>query len=361
MASNQMLGAISLVGAMVLAGIAGCGGSRNSSDGEPPAPEDFALGAGDVNAQWSSSSMELVHNLSRGALYYLDVENQDVVAIDVASGDDSILVSLPIGPAKMRLTADNQDIYILESDISADATGGFPDLIRYNISGNFIGSPFIELDSELRVDDFVATNNEQVVVAGYQASGTEIYFSLFNANGGFLDEEIFNGTGFVVQQLALAADQQTVLSSLVRNSNSVLNTISIAGNTVSMTGSVNLTLAQTAVNTYEPEGGRVFRSNGAVWDGDEEKSLGSSYESIDFDLNDDRIVILVRGGSGFIVRYFDLDSLEVLSEQALPAVEEATGMEPVKLFVDDSDLYVVYREITSAPTKDHVLVEFNYP
>lgn len=359
MSSNQMVGVVALSIAVLLAGVAGCGGSRNSSD--PPEAQDFALGTGDVNAQWASSSTELVHDGSRGALYYLDVENQDVVAIDVASGDDSTLVSLLIGPSKLRLTADSQDIYILESDTSADSTGGFPDLIRYNISGNFFGSP-IELDSELRVDDFVATNNEQVVVAGYQASGTEIYFSLFNANGGFLDEESFDGTGFVVQQLALAADQQTVLSSLVRNANSVLNTMSIAGNSVNMTGSANLTLAQTAVNTYEPEGERVFRNNGTVWeDGEAEKSLGSNYESIDFDLDDGRIVMLVEGGSGFIIRYFDLDSLDVLSEQTLPTVADAAGMEPVKLFVDDDNLYVVYREVASAATRDYVLVEFEYP
>jgi len=36
-------------------------------------------------------------------------------------------------------------------------------------------------------------------------------------------------------------------------------------------------------------------------------------------------------------------------------------MEPVKLFVDEGELYVVYREVTSAATRDYLLVEFDYP
>jgi hypothetical protein len=281
----------------------------------------------------------------------------------VSSGDDSLLLpsTLLFEPSKMRLTADSQDLYLLESEASANDTDGEPDLIRYNISGDIVANSFIELSADLRVDDFIATDDERVVVAGYQSTTTTVYTSLFLASGSVLDEASFSGTGFVVQQLALARDQQTLLSSLVRNSSSTLSTINIAASSVDVTGELNLTLAQTATNTYEPEGNRVFRSNGTVWDGNTEKSLGSTYEAIDFDLVGGRIVILVRGSSGFIVRYFDIDSLAALSDQTLPAVAGATGMEPVKLFVDNGELYVVYRKVTSAALKDYLLVEFNYP
>jgi hypothetical protein len=363
MSANKRFTALVLVCATAFGGFAGCGGSRNSSD--PDDPVDFSLGTGDVNAAWTSSSTELIHNLSSGALYYLDVENQDVVAMDVASGDDSLLLpqTLFFGPSKMRLTANDEELYILESEDSANDTDGFPDIVRYNIDGGFINSNVIELNTDLRVDDFVASNDAQVVVASYQATTpSAVYLSLFNANGGgLLDEAAFDSTGFVVQRLALAADQETLLSSLVRNTGSVLSAVSIASGAVDVTDSENLTLAQTAINTFEPEGDRIFRDNGTVLDGNAEKTLGSSYESIDFDQDGNRVVILVDGSSGFIVRYFDLESLDLLGEQTLPTIADAAGMEPVKLFVDAGELYVVYREVTSAATKDYLLVEFDYP
>lgn len=362
MSANQWVMAFLLTGATALAGISGCGGSRNSSDSDDDT--DFALGEGDATAMWTSDSTELVYNRGRGDLYYLDVEGQDVVAVDVASGDDAPLVAggLLFGPSKIRLTADNEELYILESEESANDNDGFPRLIRYDIAGNF-ALDVARIDEDAVVDDFVPTNSDRVVLATHvgAVSSTPVdqHLTLINAIGGAeIDSHSFSG---FTQALALSWDQATVLDQVTQTSSLSANTVSIASDAIDVRGTGNLTLAQSAVNTYEPEGERIFRSNGTVWDDDEEISLGSGYESIDFDLDDARVITLVESGSNFIVRYFDLDSLELLSEQTLPAVADAAGMEPVKLFVDGGNLYVVYREVTSGLTRDYVLVEFDYP
>jgi hypothetical protein len=362
MKNNQLVAAFVLVGVAALAGVAGCGGSRNSGSDDPP---DFSLGAGDVNKEWSSSSAELIHDLSRGALYYLDVENGDVVAIDVASGDDSGLVdALSFEPSMLRLSADAQDLYILESAESAADTDGFADLVRYDIAGDFVDTDLIELDDDKIVTDFVVTNNNRVIVASYEPPTIGVtpsvqWLSLHSGdNGALLDALELAG---VQQQLTLNRDQQTFFDQIMIGNGYRLLTVSASGDAINVSSEGNASLGEGANNTYEPDGERIFRSNGTVWGEDEEVDLGTSYVSIDFDLVADRVVILVEGSNGFLIRYFDLDSLELQSEQSLPTIADATGMEPVKLFVDDGELYVVYRQLTSAASKNYLLVEFDYP
>jgi len=362
MAFNKCLMAAFLVTGAALGGIAGCGGSRNSGGSDDP--PDFTLGSGKTEAQWASSSTEVVHDLSRDALYYLDVENREVVAIDVASGDDSLLLpaALLFDPFKMRLTADSKDLYILESRAGANETDGAPNLARYNIAGDFIDADFINLDVNKNVSDFAVTNNSRVIVASSEipagSTPSVQWLSLYSGESGALfDAETFGG---VTQQLTLNRDQVTLFDQTLIGNGYYLETVSIGAESVVMSAAGNLLLSQGGENTYEPEGDRIFRSNGDVLDGNKTINLGSSYESIDFDLVAHRIVILVRG-NGFLVRYFDIDSLELLSEKALPTVADAAGMEPIKLFVDDGDLYVVYREVTSAATREYLLVKFDYP
>lgn len=363
MAFKRLIAMCVALGIASLGCIGGCGGSRNSREGDPV---DFSLGAGEVNKAWSSSSTELVHDLSRDALYYLDVEDQAVIAIDVASGDDSILTDdFSFEPAKLRLSADGQDLYILESAESAADNDGFPNIARYDIGGGFVDTDFIELADDKTVSDFAVTNNNRVVVASYLTPATgvtpsEQWLTLHNGDSGALIDELepFSGAG---QQLTLNRDQVTLFDQTLLGSGYVLWTVSITNDALSVAPEGDIPLGEGAVNTYEPDGDRIFRSDGTVWDGDEAIDLETAYDSIDFDLVDDRVVMLVDGSSGFIVRYFDIDSLELLSEQSLPAIEEAAGMDPVKLFVDDGELYVVYREITNTSTKTYLLVEFDYP
>jgi len=362
MAFNKWFGVAFLVAAAASGCITGCGGSRNSSD--PTAPANFALGSGTGKAQWTSSSTELIHDLSRDALYYLDVENREVVAIDVASGDDSLLLpaALLFDPFKMRLTADSKDLYILESRDSANETDGAPNLIRYNIAGDFIDFDFINLDVNKTVSDFAVTNNGRVVVASSEipsgSTPSVQWLSLYNGESGALfDTETFDG---VTQQLTLNRDQVTLFDQTLISNGYYLDTVSIGAGSIVMSDAGNLLLGEGGENTYEPEGDRIFRSNGDVRDGNKIIDLGSSYQSIDFDLVGGRVVILVRGSS-FVIRYFDINSLELQSEQTLPTIAAAAGMEPVKLFVDDGDLYVVYREVTGAATRDYLLVKFDYP
>lgn len=359
---SQKLGLVALLSVAALGTVSGCGGSRNSSDSDPL---DFALGDGDVLAGWISGSTDLVHDATRGKLYYLDTANLDVAAVDLASGNESTLVALNFAPAMMRLTTDDQELYVLESADSADADDGFPDIVRCNVANCFVSAePDIELDSGIVVGDFVATTNDRIVVASHAATSSptpsEQYLSLINSfSGAQIDSLTFSG---VRQLLALKWDQTTVLDEVMLNSSLRLDTVSIAGDSVDVSDTMDLTLAQGAINTWEPEGDRLFRSSGAVWDGDnDEMDLGASYESIDFDLEDERVVTLVERSGSFIVRFNELDSLELLSEQTIPAIEDAAGMEPVQLFVDDDNLYIVYREVTSDEEKVYLLVEFNYP
>ena len=70
----------------------------------------------------------------------------------------------------------------------------------------------------------------------------------------------------------------------------------------------------------------------------------------------------MNAGSGsYLVHYYDSESLELLSEQALPVIDAAAGMAPHTVFVDSGDLYVVYRENTGSVTADWLLVQFDYP
>jgi len=364
MPAKQWFTSASLVAAMALGGVGGCGGSRNSSD--PDDPVNFALGSGEVNAHWTSSSIELVHDLSRGSLYYFDVESREVVAIDVSSGDDSLLLptSLLFDPSKMRLTADSKDLYILETEDSAEKTDGFPDLIRYNIVGDFTDADVINLREDRIVSDFAVTNNNRVVVASSEKPAVGVtpsvqWLSLYSGDSGALfDAETFAG---VTQQLTLNRDQVTLFDQIMNTSRYQLQTVSIGTESIVLADAGTLLLGEGAQNTYEPKGDRIFRSNGTVRDGNKTLNLGSSYESIDFDLLGERVVILVRNSGNFTIRYFDIDSLQLLSEQTLPTIADAAGKEPVKLFVDDGELYVVYRKVTSAATKDYLLVEFDYP
>lgn len=355
------LTAAALAGAV----LAGCGGSRNSSDDNPP---DYSLGAGDVQAEWVSSSSDVIHDRTRGALYYLDVENQNLMRIEVDRGDEQLLQSLLFEPAKLRITSDDSSLYVLESDDSAAAGDGFADIVRYDIGGDFIDTDYVELDTGVSVADFVVTTDRRVLVSTYETlvppdvTPQAQALSLYDFFSGDLLDTPLNYGGAVTARLALNDDQQTVAAEFMYGSRASFNMLSIANGDLTERSSMNLLLAFAAYNSFEPGSNRIFRSNGLVWDDDEELELDSAYQSIDFDQDGDRIVTLVSAGGGsYLVHYYDSDSLELLSEQALPVIDDAAGMAPHMVFVDSGDLYVVYRENTASVTADWLLVQFDYP
>jgi len=350
--------------ALFLSMLAGCGGSRNSSQGDPA---DFSLGAGHVETAWASTSSELIHDLSRGALYYLDVENANIMAITVDGGAEQVLQLLPFEPAKMRMTTDFDSLYVLESDASAQDNDGAADVIRYSISGDYLDTDYVELDVNVSTADFVATTDRQLVVSNYdtlvppdvtpQAQTLNLYDFY---SGSLLDSATYSGA--VWTRLALKDDQQTLVSELMYASATGFDVLSIAGGTVGVVQTETMSLGFAAYNTFEPAGDRLFRSNGEVrFADDASASLTNGYVSIDFDQSSDRIVTLVDSAGGFLMHYYDSKSLDLLSEQALPTIVDAAGMEPVSAFVDSGDLYVVYRELTSSTPRNFLLVKFDYP
>jgi hypothetical protein len=355
-----------LAGVAVLGAVAGCGGSRNSSS---PEPIDYSLGDGDVEATWTSHSTDFVHDAGIGQLYYPDAGGRNIVAIDVDSGRAAPLIDggLPFVPEKIYLTADNEELYVLESKDSAQAGDGLADIVRYSVAGRFL-QHVTQIARDVTVTNFVATNDDRVIVVTRADSAAvntsaEQFLTLLNAfGGGELDRKMVYG---LPPLLALSPDQSELLFELMPTGRWTAATfISMASDVLSEQTSMMLAAGMYARSTYEPQGNRIFRSSGVVWDDNEDAdlSLGSNYESIAFDVDNERVLTLVRkSGGAFTVRYADLDSLELLHEEALPAVTGAAGMEPVQLFLNDGDLHIVYRQVKDTAPWRHVLAEFDYP
>ena len=337
--------AFSMILIVYLVGCVG-GGCDGEEDATPVILTDYSLGEGSIQASWISNSGQIVHDHTRSALYRLG--NQEIIAVDLENGAQNSLVSLPFDPAGIRLTTDDANLYILETEESADADNGRPDLVQYDIQNDLLGTVKIEIDSSLAVEDFIVTTNGRVVVACYNDSddSTLQNLYLYNTNGELLDTDNGIYSGYF-PDLALNWDQETLVYEIMGTRSIGINVLSINGDEFSEVYFANRLLAFGALNTYEPNGDRLFRSSGEVLFGEEtDDGQIPPYIAIDFDLTHKILVLLVRQADNYLVGYYDLGTLALLSEQELPQIEGLEGFRPAGIWISGG-LYLMFEDVVT--------------